>query len=94
MHRDAAQYEQALEALGRALTLDPRSVKALGARAALRIDIGNLNGASSDVKTLLGIAQSEPEDARLGHLKRKYGFQLSDVRRAVARRSQISTGRE
>lgn len=52
VHRDRAEHELARKALDRALQLDPSSTKALGARAALLLDLGNQAEAAIDIRTL------------------------------------------
>ena len=51
-HRDHGEYEPAREALDRALALEPKSTKVLGARAALLLDLGDQTAATKDIETL------------------------------------------
>ncbi len=46
------------------------------------------------LKTALGLPSDTPADERLGRLKRQHGFEMTDVRRALAQPSDVQHGRE
>ena len=61
VHRDRGDYEGSRAALDRALELAPRSTKALGARAALFLDLGDAPAAAADVAVLREINPGDLE---------------------------------
>jgi len=52
-------------------------------------EVASRSGTSVDwLKERLGLPSSVPSGARLGRLKRRYGFEIDDVRRAIATRGK------
>lgn len=52
MHRDRQEFQPAIEAFGKALEIDPLSARALSARAAMWMDLGQIENAKADLSAV------------------------------------------